>query len=93
MVVRGGSSLLMSVDGEAKVTVHIPVNDCNSHFDYWQLNLIWKQWECMLVKIAAHKFCGGTSLLMSVNGGRKGGRPHPYRRLQISLSLLAQSCG
>ncbi|KRX11594.1 hypothetical protein T07_7917 [Trichinella nelsoni] len=56
MVVRGGSFLLMSVDGEPKVTVHIPVNDCNSHFDYWQLNLMQKQWECMLVKVAPHKF-------------------------------------
>ncbi|KRX49788.1 hypothetical protein T05_6940 [Trichinella murrelli] len=56
MVVRRGASLLMSVDGEAKVTVHIPVNDCNSHFDYWQLNLMQKQWKCMFVKIAPHKF-------------------------------------
>ncbi|KRX20037.1 hypothetical protein T07_10835 [Trichinella nelsoni] len=33
MVVRGGSYLLMSVDGEPKVTVHIIVSDCNSQFD------------------------------------------------------------
>ncbi|KRX20026.1 PiggyBac transposable element-derived protein 3 [Trichinella nelsoni] len=33
----------------------IPVNDCKSHFDYRQLNLMQKQWECMLVKIAPHK--------------------------------------
>ncbi|KRX78468.1 hypothetical protein T06_1663 [Trichinella sp. T6] len=56
MVVRGGASLLMSVDGEAKVTVHIPVSDCNSHFDYLQQNLMQKQWECMFVKIAQQKF-------------------------------------
>ncbi|KRZ51824.1 hypothetical protein T02_1176 [Trichinella nativa] len=36
MVVRGGTSLLMSVDGEAKVGVHIPIDDYKFHFDYWR---------------------------------------------------------
>ncbi|KRX78494.1 E3 ubiquitin-protein ligase listerin [Trichinella sp. T6] len=36
MVVRGGTSFLMSVHGEAKVSVHIPIDDYKFHFDYWR---------------------------------------------------------
>ncbi|KRY13333.1 hypothetical protein T12_7952 [Trichinella patagoniensis] len=88
MVVRGGTSLLMSVDGEAKVTVHIPVNDCNSHFDYLQLNLMQKQWECMLVKIAPHEFYTDPRWHIPPDVRRRGSksdRSHPCQRLQLSL--------
>ncbi|KRX27823.1 hypothetical protein T07_14738 [Trichinella nelsoni] len=78
----------MSVDGEPKVTVHIPVNDCNSHFDYWQLNLMQKQWECMLVKVAPHKFDTEPRRLLPPDVRRRGtksDRPHQCQRLQLSV--------
>ncbi|KRY30414.1 E3 ubiquitin-protein ligase listerin [Trichinella spiralis] len=40
MVVRGGTSLLMSVNGDAKVGVHIPIDDYKFYFDYWRSRII-----------------------------------------------------